>query len=119
MQETGNAERRVRAQLDRVAIVAIETAQDRVNATETAERLQVHGAAAHDEILAFDEGEAEGTREERVRQVRLVVRRRREEHGEWRFAMRRRAPVERVLQGAEEGRELFDRQFTKRVGKRT
>src|SRR5690606_2712418 len=74
VEQAGDAERRVGAELDRIAVVAVQAAQDRVHAAEAAQRLQVDGVAADDEVLALDEREAEVAREERVLEVRLVVR---------------------------------------------
>jgi len=45
-----HAERRVRAQLERVAEVVVEAAQDDVDAVEAPERLEVDAALAHREV---------------------------------------------------------------------
>ncbi len=115
VEEPRNAERRVGAQLDRVAEVVVEPAQDRVHAPEPAERLQVDAVAANDEVLPFDERKAEIASEERVLEVRLVVRTGSEQDRERRLTARRRESEERVLKITKERRELLDLELAERV----
>ena len=80
LQQPGHAQRRVGAQLERVAEVVVEPAQDDVDAVQAAQRLQVDAALAHGEVGALDEHVPEVLREERLLEVRRVVRPRRQQH---------------------------------------
>ena len=70
----GHAEQRIAAQLQRIAEVVVEAAQDHVHRLQAGERLQVDAAVAHGQVGAVDQREAPVPREERVLEVGLVVR---------------------------------------------
>jgi hypothetical protein len=56
LQQAGNAERRIAAQFERIAVVVVEPAQDGVHAAQAAERPQVDALAAHRQILPSTSG---------------------------------------------------------------
>ena len=101
-QQPGHAERRVAAQLERIAEVVVEAAQDGVHAPQAAERLQVHRVAAHREVVAFDQRHAELAREEGVLEIGLVVRAGREDARPAAPRLRPRRSAARCAQAAEE-----------------
>ena len=72
--EAGDAERGVGAQLERIAVVVVLAAHDRVHALQAVDRLQPDAVVAHREVAALDQREAEVAREQRVLEVGLVVR---------------------------------------------
>ena len=80
LHEPRHAERRVRPQLERIAVVVVQPAENRVHLTETGDGLHEHAIVADGEIGAFDERKPEMPGEVRVLEVRLVVRTRREQH---------------------------------------
>ena len=103
LEQAGDAERRIAAQFERIAVVVVEAAQDRVHALQAAQRLEVDGVAAHGQVLPLDEREAEVAREIGVLEIGLVVRPRRQQDGERRLvALGRRQRRQRVLQVVEE-----------------
>ena len=115
--EAGNAERRVGTQLERVAVVVVLAAQDRVHALQPFDGLQPDAAIAHREVAAFDEREAEVAREQRVLEVGFVVRARREQHDLRRSVATRRPAQQRVAQRGEERREALHMQLAKHLRK--
>ena len=54
--QPGHAERGIAAQLERIAEVVVEAAQDGVHAAQPAERLEEHRVAAHREIVPSTSG---------------------------------------------------------------
>ncbi len=78
--EARHADRGLGAQLDGIAEVVVQPSQDAVHALQAVHRLQVHARAAHREVGALDERQAEIPREVGVLEVGLVVRARRQQH---------------------------------------
>ncbi len=78
--QAGHPEGRVASQLDRIAVVVVEAAQNRVHPLQAGECLQVYGVAANGEIRPLDEGDAELTRQVNVLEIRLVEGAGREDH---------------------------------------
>ena len=78
--QAGDAEQRVAAQLERIAEAVVEPAEDDVDRLQAFERLDEDAAIAHGQVAAFDQREAEIAREVRMLEVRLVVRSRRQQH---------------------------------------
>jgi hypothetical protein len=62
-QQTRHAQRRVAAQLERIAEVVVEAAQDGMHAAQSTERLEEHRVAAHREVVPFDQRHAELARQ--------------------------------------------------------
>ena len=77
--QAGDAERGIGAQLERIAVVVVLAAHDRVDALQAVDRLQPDAVVAHRQVAALDEREAEVAGEQRVLEVGLVVRPRREQ----------------------------------------
>ena len=75
LDQAGDAELGVAAQLERVAPGGVDAAQDDVDALEAAEDPHLHPAVAHDEVAALHEREAERGGDERlvVRRLRLAA----------------------------------------------
>ena len=114
--QPGDAEQRVAAQLERIAEVVVEPAEDDVDRLQAVERLEEHAAVAHGQVAALDEREAEIAREVGVLEVGLVVRAGRQQddlRGLSRFGRER---AQRVALGAEERREPLDLAVAKRLG---
>src|SRR5262245_61116273 len=63
LHEAGHADQRVRAQLERIAEIGIDAPHDEVDRLEPLDGLQVDAVVAHGEIGAFDDAEAQVTRE--------------------------------------------------------
>ena len=74
LHQAGHAEQRIAAQLERVAEVVVEPAQDHVHRVEAGERLEIHAVVAHREIGAADQREVPVPGEERVLEVGFAVR---------------------------------------------
>ena len=75
--EAGDAEQRVRAELERVDEVVVEAAVDGVDALQAVGRAHVDDVVAHDEVRCLDELDAHLPREEGVLEVGRVQRARR------------------------------------------
>ncbi len=103
--QAGDAEEGVAAQLERIAEAVVEAPEDHVDALQALERLDEDAAIAHRQVGAFDEREAEISRQVSVLEVGLVVRPRGEEHDLGRLLVRRRERAQRVALRAEEGRQ--------------
>ena len=105
--EAGDAERGVGAQLERIAVVVVLAAHDGVDALQAVDGLQPDAVVAHREVAALDEREAEVAREQRVLEVGLVVRARREQDDARRPVAARRPVQQRGAQRVEEGGEML------------
>ena len=116
LHQAGHAERRVRAQLERIAEVVVQPPQDGVDALEAGQRLEIDAVLAHGEVAALDEGEAEVAGQVRVLEVRLVVRARRQQHDVGRLAVARRPLAERLLKRQEELGEPLHAELAEGVG---
>ena len=100
--QPGHAERRIGAQLERIAVVIVEPAQDRVDAPQPGDRLEEHAIVAHGQVGAFDEREPQLLGQVRVLEVGLVEGARRQQHRVRRFAFGRRRFEKRGLQLVDE-----------------
>ena len=78
------------AELERIAVAVVEAPENRVDAPQTLDGLEVDAVLTNRQIAALDEREAELLREERVLEIRLVVRPRRQQHDVRRLAVGRR-----------------------------
>ena len=85
LQQTWNAERRVRAQFRRIAEVIIQSTQHRMHSAQARESLEIQGVATDGEIRAFDQRQSELTCEIRMLEVGFVEWAGGEHDGEWRF----------------------------------
>ena len=72
--EAGNAEQRVRAELERIDVVIVEAAVDRMHALQAGGGAHVADGVAHDQVGRLDELDAHLTRDERVLEVGAVRR---------------------------------------------
>ena len=113
--QTGNAEGRVGAQLERIAVVVVLATHDRVHALQAGDRLEPDTVVAHREVAAFDQREAEIAREQRVLEVGLVVRPGREQDDPRRPVAARRPVAQRGAQGVEERRQVLHRQLAEHL----
>ena len=100
LHETGNAERRIRPQLQRIAVVVVQTAENRVDGTQPGHGLQEHAVVADGEIAPFDERESELPGEIGMLEIGLVVRPGRQQHDVRRLARRTGAPASNVSRSA-------------------
>jgi hypothetical protein len=115
----GTPERRIRAQLQRVAVVVVEAAQDRMHALQARERLEPDASVAHREVAPFDERQPEVASEVRMLEIGFVQRSRRQQHGQRAACAVARRPVrEGVAQRREEAREVLDLLVAEQLGKR-
>ena len=105
--EPGDSERGVGPQLERVAVVVVLAAQQRVDALQALYRLQPDLAVAYREVAPLDEREAEVARQQRVLEVRLVVRSRRQQADQRRAVAPGRPLTQRITQGVEERGEVL------------
>ena len=80
LHEARDAQRRVGAQFQRIAVVVVETPEDRVHGTEPGHGLEEHAIVPNGEIAALDERKPELAREVGVLEVGLVVGSRRQQH---------------------------------------
>ena len=80
VEQPGHAELRLGPQLERVAPVVVDPAQDHVDRLRRGQRALPDTAAAHGQVVALDQRIAEIAREIRVLEVGLVERARREDH---------------------------------------
>ena len=71
--ESGHAERRVAAQLERIAEAVVESPEDDVDRLQAFERLDEDAAIANRQVAAFDQRESEIASEVRVLEVGFVV----------------------------------------------
>ncbi|MNZ74402.1 hypothetical protein D3C78_928500 [compost metagenome] len=117
IEQPRHTERRVGAQLQRVAEVVVEAAQQRVHALQPAEGLQVDGAVAHGQVAALDQRIAELARQVEVLEVGLVEAPRGQQHHQRRLAVARRLARQGVLQGAEVAGQVLHAQVAVQLGK--
>ena len=89
LHEARDPERRIGPQLERIAVVVVEAAEDRVDGPEAGDGLEEHAIVAHRQVAALDERKAELPGEVGVLEVGLVVRSGREHHDVRRAAVRR------------------------------
>ena len=113
--QAGDAERGIGAQLERIAVVVVLSAHDRMDALQAVDRLQPDAVVAHRQVVALDEREAEVAREQRVLEVGLVVRARREQDDARRAVAARRPVPQRRAQGVEEAGEVLHRQLAEHL----
>ena len=111
----GHAKGRVSGELERVAEIVIQPAQDRVHPLQPRQRLQPDAAIAHGEVVAFDQGEAEIAREVRVLEIGFVVRSRGQQHDQGRFVVVRRPVREAIAQRREETRKVLHLEIAEQV----
>ena len=107
IEQAGDAERGVGAEIERVDEVVVDPAVDHVDPARPARRLHVDEVVAHDEVVALDEFDAHAAREQRVLEVGAVVDPRGEDRDRRLADVRRRGGDERVEQPA---RIVFDRE---------
>ena len=100
-QQARHAQCRIGAQFDRIAIVIVEPAQDRVHAPQARQRLQIDGIATHGQVVALDQRQAQVARQIGVFEVGLVERTWREDHGHGRVRPFGRAQQARPQAGEE------------------
>jgi hypothetical protein len=79
LQQARNAERRIAAQFERVAVVVIQPAEQRMYTPQAAECSEVDAIAAHRQVLSFDQGKTEIARQIGVFEVGFVVGSRRQQ----------------------------------------
>ena len=115
LDQTGNAERRIGAQLERIGEIRVEAAKNYRHPLESAQRAQIHDAVAHREIFAFDQLEPEVAREIGVFEVGFVVRTGRQQHRMAGGAARQ--TDDRVAIVAEKRRQPLHAQFAEQLGK--
>jgi hypothetical protein len=117
LQQARNAERRIAAQFERVAVVVIQPAEQRMYTPQAAECSEVDAIAAHRQVLSFDQGKTEIARQIGVFEVGFVVGSRRQQDDQRRFAGTRGPMGETVLKLAEERGEMLDVQVAELLGK--
>ena len=115
--EAGDAERRIGAQLERIAVVVVLPANDGVDTLQPVDRLQPDAIVAHREVAALDEREAEIARQQRVLEVGFVVRAGREQHDARRPVAARCPAQQGRAQRLEESRQMLHRQLAKHLRK--
>ncbi len=90
LDQAGDAERRVAAQLQRIAEAVVHAAEHDVDRLQALDRLQEDGLVADGQVAAFDEHEAEIAGQIGVLEVGLVEGARREQHDARRVGRSRR-----------------------------
>ena len=80
LDEAGDAELRLLAQLQRIAIIAVDPAVDHVDLDQPLERLEEDEIVAHGEIGTLHDGDAELARQKNVLEIGVVIGPRRQEH---------------------------------------
>ena len=116
LDQAGDAERRIAAQLERVAEAVVEPAEDDVDRLQAFQRLDEDPAITHRQVAAFDQGEAQIAREVRMLEVRFVVRPGRQQHDPGLVSRLRRHRPERVALSAEERRQPVNLTIAERFG---
>ena len=79
LHQAGHAQRRVRAQLQRVEPLVVDPAQQHMHLLQPAERLQIEPVAAHRQVRALHQRDAEVAGQEDMLEVGLVARPRRQQ----------------------------------------
>ncbi len=72
--QAGYAEKRVAAQLERIAKAVVHAAKDHIDLVQTIDGLEIDAPVAHREVRAFNESESQVSRQIGVLEVGLVVR---------------------------------------------
>ena len=103
LDQAGDPEGGFVAQLERIAEVVVEPAQDDVDRVQAAEGLEEHAVVAHREVATLDQGVAEVAREVGMLEVALVVGPGSEQHDARIVVVARRQADEGVAGGGEEG----------------
>jgi hypothetical protein len=80
LQQAGHAQRRIGPQFQRVAPVVVQPAQHAVHRLQAFDGLQVQALAAHRQVAAFDQRQAQVTRQVGVLEVGLAVGAGRQQH---------------------------------------
>ena len=111
-----HAQQRLRPQLERIAVVVVQAAQDDVDRVQATQRLEEHAPVAHGEIAALDQRVAEVLGQERLLEVRRVVRPGGQQHDARVLAPVRRQRGQRLAQRAEEQRQPLGVAFAERLG---
>src|SRR6188768_967319 len=114
--QSGNTERRIGAQLQRVAEAVVESPENDVNRLQAIERLDEDAAIANSEVATLDERESEIASKVGVLEVGLVERTGREQHHARRVARRARQRRQCVALRPEERRQPLDLAVAKRLG---
>ncbi len=107
LHEARNAERRVGAQLEWIAVVVVQAAQNRVDLPKTGDRLEEDAIVAHGEIGAFDQRESQILRQIRLLEIRLVVRSWRQQRDMRPSLIARRVRREHLTERVEERRQTL------------
>jgi hypothetical protein len=100
-----------------VAVVVVESAQDRMHTPQAVECFQVDQLATNRQVLPFDERETEVARKIGMLEIGFIVGARRQEHDQRRLAGMRSPMRQRVLKFAEEGSKVLDIQVAELLGK--
>ena len=108
--QTGYADRRFAIQLQRVAEVVVEPAQDHVHPTQAGQVLQPDTAVAHHQVGAFDQRKSQVARQIGVLEIGFVVGPRGQQHDQRRAIALRRVLRQRVAQRGEEAGQVLDAQ---------
>ena len=116
LQQPGHAQQRLGPQLQRIAVVVVEAAQDHVHRVQPAQRLEEHAPVAHGQIAALDQRVAEVLRQERLLEVGRVVRAGGQQHDARVLAAVRRQRRQRVAQRPEERRQPLRVALAERLG---
>src|SRR4030095_14849572 len=87
--ESGHAEKRIAAQLQRITEVIIQPPQNHIDWTQSAERLHEDAPVEHSEVCPFDEWESPLPRQERLFEVGFVMRAWRKDDDSWVGPLRR------------------------------
>ncbi len=98
LDQSGDPQRRVVAQLERIAEVVVEAAQHHVDRVQAAEGLEEHAVVAHGQVAALDQGVAQVARQVGVLEVGLVVRPGGQQHDARVVAVARRQAHQGVAQ---------------------
>ena len=80
LDQARDSEERVAAELQRIAIIVVEPAEDHVHRLKPAQQLEINAIVADRQIAPFHQRVAEIAGEEGVLEVGLVVRPRRQQH---------------------------------------
>ena len=123
LHQARHAERRIGAQFERIAVVVVQASQQRVHRLQALDGLQEQPLAAHREVAAFDQRQAEVARQVGMLEVGLAVRPRRQQRDARRgtVAQARRDLAGLLLHGIEQApvarRDVLHARARERLGK--
>ena len=115
--QSGHTQGRIGAQLERITEIVVLTTQDGMHPAQAVDGLEPDLAIAHQQVMAFDQREAQIARQQRVLGIGLVVGARGEQHGQVGAVAVRGQTPQRVAQGREKAGDPLGVQIAKQTRK--